>query len=242
MAQLDGRRVLITGASSGIGEATARVLAAEGARVACVARRKERIEKLTEEIGGIAITADITDESEARRAVDEAAEALGGLDAVANIAGVQLLAPFSDGRVDEWRMLLDVNVFGLLVTSYAALKHLRNSGGGDIVNMGSIGGRRVTGSTGAVYNGTKFAVHAISEAMRRELHGERIRVTIISPGWVNTELGQNMADEGIREDLQQRQKEIGLSSEDVGRQIARALAEPPHVTLHEISVMPTAEG
>jgi NADP-dependent 3-hydroxy acid dehydrogenase YdfG len=128
MAKLDGRRVLVTGASSGIGEGTARELAAEGARVACVARRKERIEEeLADEIGGFAIEADVTDEAEARRAVNEA-EALGGLDAVLNIAGVQLLAPFSDGRSDEWRTLLDVNVFGLLVVTHAALRHLREAG------------------------------------------------------------------------------------------------------------------
>lgn len=158
-------------------------------------------------------------------------------DAVLNIAGVQLLAPFSDGRSDEWRTLLDVNVFGLCVVTHQALGHLREAGGGDVVNMSSIARRRVTGSAGAVYSGTKFAVHAISKALRRELHGEGIRVTIVSPGWVNTELGQNMADQSIRENLQGRQDEIGLDPREVGRQIVHALAQPPHVMLHEIAVM-----
>ncbi len=241
MGELDGRRVLVTGASSGIGEGTVRELAAAGARVACVARRKERIESLAEEIGGFAVEADVADEVAARWAVDEAAEALGGLDAVLNIAGVQLLAPFSDGRSDEWRTLLDVNVFGLCVVTHQALGYLRKAGGGDVVNMSSIAGRRVTGSDGAVYSGTKFAVHAISEAIRRELHGEGIRVIIVSPGWVNTELGQNMADEGIRDQLQKRQEEIGLDPREVGRQIVHALAQPRHVMLHEIAIMSLEE-
>lgn len=235
--ELEGRRVLVTGASSGIGEGTARELAAAGARVACVARRKERIEKLAGEIGGIAIEADVSEEKAARGAVDEAADSLGGLDAVLNIAGVQLLAPFSEGRSEEWRTLLNVNVFGLCVVTHQALRYLREAGGGDVVNMSSIAGRRVTGSDGAVYSGTKFAVHAISEALRRELHGEGIRVIIVSPGWVNTELGQNMQNQRIRDQLQERQEEIGLDPREVGRQIVHALAQPPHVMLHEIAIM-----
>lgn len=210
--------------------------------MACLARRKDRIEALAAEIGGVAVECDVADEKEARRAVDEAAEALGGLDATLNIAGVQLLAPFSDGRVDEWRTLLDVNVFGLLVVTHASLRHLRAAGGGDVVMMSSVAGRRVTGADSAVYTGTKFAVHAISEVLRRELHSENIRVTIVSPGWVNTELGMGMGDKEIREKLQRRQAEIGLDPRDVGRQVVHALAQPPHVTLNEISVMPTAEG
>lgn len=241
MADLEGRRALVTGASSGIGEATARRLAAKGARVACMARSAEKVEDLAREIGGVAVAADVADEPAARRAVDEAAEALGGIDAVANIAGVQLLAPFSDGRSDEWRKTLDINVFGLMVVTHAALGHIREAGGGDIINMGSIAGRRVTGSDGAVYSGSKFAVHAISEAIRRELHGEGIRVIVVSPGWVDTNLGKDMADEEIRDKLQKRQEEIGLSPEDVARQISRALAEPRRVMLHEVAVMSIEE-
>lgn len=240
--QLEGRKVLVTGASSGIGEATARVLASDGARVACLARSREKIESLAEEIGGVAVAADVRDEAAVREAVDRAAEAMGGIDAVANVAGVQLLAPFSEGRVEEWRMSLDINVLGVCLVTYAALGHLRAAGGGDIINMGSIAGRRVTGSDGAVYTGTKFAVHAMSEAWRREFHGEGIRVILVSPGWVNTNLGKNMGNAEIREKLQQRQEEIGLSPEDVARQISRALAEPRHVMLHEIAVQSIDEA
>lgn len=237
MAIHDGRRVLVTGASSGIGAATARELAAGGARVACLARSAEKVEELAREIGGAAVAADVADEPAVRSAVDEAAERLGGLDAVANIAGVQLLAPFSDGRSEEWRRTLDTNILGPLLVTHAALGYLREAGGGDVVNMGSIAGRRVTGSDGAVYSGSKFAVHAMSEAIRRELHTEGIRVIVISPGWVDTNLGRDMADEEIRDKLQSRQAEIGLSAEDVARQISRALAEPRHVMLHEVAVM-----
>ena len=247
--ELDGRRVLVTGASSGIGKA--RVLAQRGARVACLARSREKVEGLAAEIGGVPIVADVADEEAVRSAVDdeeavrsavdEAADSLGGLDAVANVAGVQLLAPFSEGRTEEWRRLLDVNVLGLCLVTHAALGHIREAGGGDVVNTSSIAGRRVTGSDGAVYSGTKFAVHAISEALRRELHPEGIRVIVVSPGWVDTNLGKDMGNEEIKAKLQKRQEEIGLAPEDVGRQIARALAEPRHVTVHEIAVMSTEE-
>ena len=239
--ELDGRRVLVTGASSGIGEATARVLAQRGARVACLARSREKVEGLAAEIGGVPIVADVADEEAVKSAVDEAADSLGGLDAVANVAGVQLLAPFSEGRTEEWRRLLDVNVLGLCLVTHAALGHIREAGGGDVANMSSIAGRRVTGSDGAVYSGTKFAVHAISEALRRELHPEGIRVIVVSPGWVDTNLGKDMGNEEIKAKLQKRQEETGLAPEDVGRQIPRALAEPRHVTVHEIAVMSTEE-
>ena len=239
--ELNGRRVLVTGASSGIGKATARVLAQRGARVACLARSREKVEGLAAEIGGVPIVADVADEEAVKSAVDEAADSLGGLDAVANVAGVQLLAPFSEGRTEEWRRLLDVNVLGLCLVTHAALGHIWEAGGGDVVNTSSIAGRRVTGSDGAVYSGTKFAVHAISEALRRELHPEGIRVIVVSPGWVDTNLEKDMGNEEIKAKLQKRQEEIGLAPEDVGRQIARALAEPRHVTAHEIAVMSTEE-
>jgi NADP-dependent 3-hydroxy acid dehydrogenase YdfG len=129
-----------------------------------------RIENLVGELGGVAIEADVADEAAAHAAVDEAAGLLGGLDAVLNVAGVQLMAPFSDGRSDEWRALLDVNVFGLLVVTHAALGYLREAGGGDVVMRSSVAGRRVTGSDGAVYIvGTKFAVHAISQRIAMTL-------------------------------------------------------------------------
>jgi NADP-dependent 3-hydroxy acid dehydrogenase YdfG len=129
---------------------------------------------------------------------------------------VQLLAPFSEGRSDEWRTLLDVNVFARCVVTHAALRHLREAGGGDVLNMNSIVGRRVAGSDGAVYSGTKSTMHTLSEAIRCEVHREGIRVMLVSPGWVNTELGQNMQNEEIRNQLQEQQEETGLDSREIG--------------------------
>lgn len=147
-----------------------------------------------------------------------------------------------DNRSDEWRTLLDVNVFESCVVTRQALGYLREAGGGDVVNMSSIARRRVIGSDGAVYSGTKFAVHSINEAIRREMHGEGIRVMVVSPGWVNTELGQNMADEEIRGQLQKRQEGIGLDPGEVGRQVVYALAQPRHVMLYEIATVSMVEA
>lgn len=242
MEELNGRRVLVTGASSGIGAATVRACAAAGASVAGLARREERLATLVDEVGAAAVVADITDEPSARRAVDEAAGALGGLDAVVNNAGVMLLGGVAEGRTSDWRRMLDVNVFGLLVVSSAALRHLREAGGGDIVNVSSMAGRRVPSAAGGVYAGTKHAVHAISDGMRREFHGEGVRVTLVSPGVVATELGHDIADASVRERVERNQSEIGLTPDDVARQIVRILAEPPTVTLHEVALLPTAQG
>ena len=134
-----------------------------------------------------------------------------------------------------------MNVFARCVVTHAALRHLREAGGGDVMNMNSIAGRRVAGSDGAVYSGTKFAMHTLSEAIRREVHREGIRVMIVSLGWVNTELGQNMQNEEIRNQLQEQQEEIGLDSREIGQQIVYALAQPRHLMLHEVTVMSIEE-
>lgn len=241
MAGLHGRRVLVTGASSGIGHATARAVASAGAAVACLARRSERVRALAREVGGVAVPADVTDPGATRAAVDRAARELGGLDGVVNNAGVMLLGTVADGDPSEWRRMLDVNVFGLLTVTQAALPHLRTAGGGDVVNVSSLAGRRVSAPFAGVYSGTKHAVHAISEGLRQELHGDGIRVIVISPGVVRTELGAHMGDEPLRERTASTQDTIGLSPDDVGRQIAGAMAQPPAVTLQEIALLPTAQ-
>lgn len=242
MGGLDGRRVLVTGASSGIGEATARACAAAGARVACLARRTERLEALARDIGGAPVTADVADEPSAREGVEEAAERLGGLDAVVNNAGAMALTPLADGRPQEWKMMLDVNVFGLLVVTQAVLPHLRAAGGGDIVNLSSMSGRRVPNAAAGVYAATKHAVHALSDALRRELHGDGIRVTVIAPGLVDTDLGALAGGSAAHARVKQLQADIGITPADVGRQVVHCLAEPPHVTVHEIALLPTAQG
>lgn len=243
---LDGRRILVTGASSGIGAAIARACAAEGAAVACVARRKDRIEDLATRIGGIAVPADLTDDDHARAAVARAAEELGGLDGVVNNAGVMLLAPVATGDPADWRRMFDLNVLALLVVTQAALPHLRaaidqGGGHGDIVNISSMAGRRVAGASGGVYAGTKFAVHAISEGLRQEVHRDGVRVVVISPGFVETELGAGISHTPTRERVARMQREIGLEPGAVARQVVRALSEPPNVLLTEIALLPTAQ-
>lgn len=239
---LAGRRVLVTGASSGIGEATARACAAAGAQVACLARRAERLTQLAREIAGVAVPADVADEQSARAGVDRAADALGGLDAVVNNAGAMTLDTVSDGRAADWRQMLDVNIFGLLVVTQAALPYLRAADRGDVVNMSSMSGRRVPNAAAAVYAGTKHAVHAISDGLRRELHPEGIRVTIVSPGLVDTPLGEGSSDSAAHGRVKELQAEVGLAPSDVGRQVAHILAEPPGVVLHEIALLPTAQS
>lgn len=232
---LIGRRVLVTGATSGIGEATARACAAEGARVALVARRRERLAALAEELGAVTVEADVRDVDAAAQAVDEAAAGMGGLDAVVNNAGIMRTGTIADGDVDDWRAMLDTNVLGLLAVTKAAIPHLRAAERGDVVNVSSMSGRRVAGSRSAVYSGTKHAVHGISRALRRELHDDRIRVSLVSPGFVDTELDQHQREATIPREVS------ALRAEDVARAIARLLAEPPEVNVLEVAILPTAQ-
>jgi NADP-dependent 3-hydroxy acid dehydrogenase YdfG len=231
--QLAGRRVLVTGASSGIGESTARECAARGATVALVARRADRIAALAEELGGVSVTADVRDPAGAARAVDGAAEGLGGLDALVNNAGIARTGSIADGDVEDWRAMLETNVLGLLAVTKAAIPHLRAAERGDVVNVSSMSGRRVPGQRSAVYSGTKHAVHAISAALRRELHDDRIRVTLISPGFVDTEIDQHDGEFRIP------RERSALRAGDVARGIVRVLGEPPEVNVLELAILPT---
>lgn len=241
MAPLRARRVLVTGASSGIGEAIARACAAAGARVALTARRGDRLERLAAEVDGVACPADLTNEDEARAAVETAAAHLGGLDTVVNNAGVMRPSPVSEGRVADWRAMLDLNVLALLVVTHAALPHLRTAGGGDVVTISSVSGRRVPNAAAGVYSGSKFAAHAVSEGLRQEFHAEGIRVTVVSPGLVATDL---LADEDheAAARLRERAEAMGLSPDDVAAQVVHALAQPPEVHLREIVMTPTAQA
>lgn len=239
---LDGRRVLVTGASSGIGEATVRACAAAGAHVAGLARRTERLEALGEEVGAVAVTADVTDEGSARAGVETAAARLGGLDAVVNNAGALSVSTVADADPAEWKRMLEVNVFGLLVVTQAALGHLRSAGRGDVVNMSSMSGRRVPNAAAGVYAATKHAVHAITEGLRRELHPVGIRVSVVSPGLVATDLTAEGSASPARDRLADLQADIGLAPADVARQIVRILSEPPHVAVHEVALLPTDQG
>src|SRR5215218_6705497 len=166
---LDGRVAVVTGASSGIGEATVRALSHAGAGVALGARRADRLQALAESLDGPSFVqaVDVSDEEQARRFVQSAHEALGGVHILVNNAGVMLLGPVADADTDEWRRMISVNLLGLLYCTHSALPLMEASGGGDIVNVSSVAGRRADAGA-AVYNMTKFGVHAFSEALRQE--------------------------------------------------------------------------
>jgi clavulanate-9-aldehyde reducatase len=242
VADLRGRRVLITGASSGIGAATARTVAAAGAYVALLARRAERLRALADETGGVAVPADVTDRASVVAAVEAAAETCGGLDAVVNNAGVMRPGTIADADPDDWRSMLDVNVLGLLHVTQACIPHLRAAGGGNIVNLSSMSGRRLASATSTVYSATKFAVHTISDGLRRELHADRIRVSIIAPGFVETPLFTDLDDTDLRAEMERKQAELGLTPEAVAAQVTHVLAAPPEVTVHEVALLSTDQG
>jgi clavulanate-9-aldehyde reducatase len=245
---LDGRVAAITGASSGIGEATALELARAGASVAVGARRKDRLEGLVGRIeaeGGraLAIEADVSEEQQARSFIETAHRELGGLGILVNNAGVMLLGPVEGANVDEWRRMVDVNVFGVLYCTHAALPLMRENGGGDIVNLSSVAGRRADAGA-AVYNLTKFGVTGFSEALRQEALHAGIRVTCVEPGMVETELQAHNVDPAVQQTLERARERIGtpLSADDIARTIAFAVAQPAHVCLNELLVRPTGQG
>jgi clavulanate-9-aldehyde reducatase len=244
VAQLDGRKILITGASSGIGEATAEAIVAAGGSVALGARRKDRLDDLAGRLGdgAHAIEVDISSEEQARRLVDEANERMGGLDGIVNNAGVMLLGLVQGADTEEWRRMVDVNLLGLLYCTHAALPILRDGGGGDVVNVSSVAGR--TAAMGAaVYNLTKFGVVAFSEALRQEGAHIGVRVTCVEPGFVETELqGHNRNPMIVERIEKEREKVDPLQSEDIANAIVYALSQPEHVSINEILVRPSKQA
>jgi clavulanate-9-aldehyde reducatase len=244
VAQLDERKILITGASSGIGEATAEAIVAAGGSVALGARRKDRLDELAGRLGdgAHAIEADISSEEQARRLVDEANERMGGLDGIVNNAGVMLLGLVQGADTEEWRRMVDVNLLGLLYCTHAALPIMRDGGGGDVVNVSSVAGR--TAAMGAaVYNLTKFGVVAFSEALRQEGAHIGVRVTCVEPGFVETELqGHNRNPMIVERIEKEREKVDPLQSEDIANAIVYALSQPEHVSINEILVRPSKQA
>ena len=248
---LDGTVALVTGASSGIGEATARALAAQGAKVAIAARRLERLEKLAGEIGAeghtaLAIESDITDQDQAIGAVERTVTELGRLDIVVNNAGQMLLGPIEDAPTEEWHRMIDLNLKGLINTTHAALPHLLAAaedgprGCADLVNISSVAGRIARSGSG-VYNLTKHGVGAFSESFRQEFASRKVRSTIIEPGAVDTELSDHIRD-GIREKTRERFADMEmLQADDIADAIAYAVTRPWHVSLNEILIRPTEQ-
>jgi NADP-dependent 3-hydroxy acid dehydrogenase YdfG len=249
---LDGTAALVTGASSGIGEATAEQLAREGAAVALVARREDRLEALASRVrneGGTAevIKADVTQQPDAERAVASTVQALGRLDVVVNNAGVMLLGPAVGAPLDEWQRMVDLNLNGLLFVSHAAMPHLLAAAEqpprrvSDMVNISSVAGR-VARSGSAVYNATKWGVNAFSEALRQEVTGRHLRVGLIEPGAVETELASHNRPE-VLDAMRQRFGDIKrLQSEDIAKAVLFMVTQPRHAAVNEILVRPTEQA
>jgi NADP-dependent 3-hydroxy acid dehydrogenase YdfG len=245
---INGKTVIVTGASSGIGEATATKLGERGAKVAIVARRRERLEKLAVQIeksGGqaLVIEADITDKKICQEAVEEVLKEWNKIDILINNAGVMLLGPTAKAPLEEWERMISVNLLGLLYMTYAALPNMRKAGSGHLVNISSVAGRTARAGS-AVYNATKWGVNAFTEALRQELVSDKlkIRTTLIEPGAVETELTSHNRPE-VQETLKERFKGMDkkLQSEDIAAAILYALSQPEHVNVNEILIRPTEQ-
>jgi NADP-dependent 3-hydroxy acid dehydrogenase YdfG len=244
MAGISGKVVVITGASSGIGEAAAVELARRGAKVVLGARRTDRLDTLVAAIaaqGGTAIaqTTDVTDIEDVRRLAQRALDEFGQIDVFVNNAGVMPLSPLDQLKVDEWNMMIDVNIRGVLHGIAAALPHFKARRTGQFVNVSSLGGR-IAVATGAVYCGTKFAVHAISEALRQEVGGD-IRVTIVAPGVVESDLAATITDPSTK-DFMDDFRRVSIPPDAIAHAIAFAVEQPDDVDVSELIVRPTASA
>ncbi|SDG31575.1 SDR family oxidoreductase [Phytopseudomonas seleniipraecipitans] len=242
MSNIQEKVVLITGASSGIGEGCARLLAEKGARVVLGARRVERLQQLVKEIqaaGGKAIARrlDVTDAADVQAFVDAAMTKYGRVDVLLNNAGVMPLSMIEALKLDEWNQMIDVNIRGVLHGIAAALPIMQKQRSGQIINVASIGAYRVS-PTAAVYCATKYAVRAISDGLRQEVGGD-IRVTLVSPGVVESELAETISDEGAREAMREFRK-VAISPEAIARAVAYAIEQPADVDVSELVIRPTA--
>jgi clavulanate-9-aldehyde reductase len=242
---LSGQVVAVTGASSGIGEATALACARAGAAVALAARRLDRIQALAQRIlddGGraIAVQTDVGEESQAQAFVQRAHSEFGRLDVLVNNAGVMLLGPIENAPTEEWRQMIHANVYGVLYCTHAALPLMREQGSGHIVNVSSVAGRFARAGSG-VYNLTKFGVGAFSESLRQEIAPAGLRVTLIEPGAVATELVEQNRPEirqviaGVLADVEP------LQSQDIANAILYAISQPPNVAVNEVLVRPSQQ-
>ncbi|UDL91358.1 SDR family NAD(P)-dependent oxidoreductase [Mesorhizobium sp. PAMC28654] len=240
---LAGKVALITGASSGIGEATALALAAGGARVAIAARRADRLEALAgriEKAGGAAlrIEADVTRADDISRMVGQVIGEWGQLDILVNNAGIMLLSPAADAVLDDWRRMIELNLLALMGVTKAALPYLK-AAKGHVVNVSSIAGR-VANPGASGYAATKFGVVGFSESLRREVYVDKVRVTVIEPGLVRTELGDHITNAASKAGLDQRLATMeALTAEDVAAAILYAVSQPARVNVNEIVIRPT---
>lgn len=242
--RLKDRIALVTGASSGIGEATALELARQGAKVAIAARRRERLDALAKELAAfgaepLLLLADLADEADAQRMVRETEQHFGRLDILVNNAGVMYLEPIAEADLGRWRHMLELNVLGLIASTQAALAGMRARREGHIVNVSSTAGRIATPNAGG-YAATKFGVVAFSESLRREVYKDNIRVSVIEPGVVATELREHIGHAATKDALNAWADSMRqLQSQDIAEVIAFCVSRPSHVNINEVLVRPT---
>jgi len=247
--RLEGSVALVTGASSGIGEATALALAAEGATVAIAARRRDRLEVLADKINAqgraLVLETDVTDEAQVRAMVEATVAELGGLDVLINNAGVMLLGPILDAPTEEWRRMVELNLLGLLYCTHAALPHLLAAAEGgrgvaDVVNVSSVAGRVARLNSG-VYNATKWGVGAFSESLRQEVTTRHVRVSLVEPGAVATELAGHNRPEVLSVMAANFAGVTPLQAEDIAAAVVFVVTQPRHASVNEVLVRPTEQ-
>ncbi|MEV4672072.1 MULTISPECIES: SDR family NAD(P)-dependent oxidoreductase [Actinomadura] len=238
--KLAGKTVLVTGASSGIGEATALALSAAGADLAVGARRADRLATLADKAPGevLPLNLDVTDQQSVQAAVAATVEHFGGLDVLVNNAGVMLSGPIAGADTTEWTRMVETNLLGSMYAVHAALPHLLKSKG-TVLQVSSTSGR-IASAGGAVYAATKFGINAFSEALRQEVTAQGVRVVIVEPGFVSTELADHISDPATRAAAQQMAASMRtLQPEDIANAVVYALTQPEHVAVNEILIRPT---
>jgi NADP-dependent 3-hydroxy acid dehydrogenase YdfG len=245
MTDIAGKIIVITGASSGMGEAAARHLASLGAKVVLGARRMERLDILVKEIqhdGGeaLAIATDVTDRAQVAHLVDTAVQAFGRVDVLINNAGIMPLSALESLKVDEWESMIDVNIKGVLYGIAAALPHMKAQKSGHVITTASVAGHLIFPAS-AVYSGTKFAVRAICEGFRQEMKPYNIRTTVLSPGAVKTELLDHISDEAVQRANRDFVGSMGISPQAFASMAAFVIAQPDDVDVNEIIFRPTAQ-
>ena len=242
---ITGKVVVITGASSGMGEATARDLAARGAKIVLGARRADRLDTIVQDIteaGGqaTAVTTDVTRLEDVQKLVDTANETYGRVDVIFNNAGLMPLSPLESLRINEWDRMIDVNMKGALYGIAAALPYMKEQKSGHVINVSSVYGHKVV-ATGAVYCATKHAVRAISEGLRQEVKDYNIRVTTISPGAVRTELTDRITEPGLADSVRDLVAQIGVPASTMASMVAFVISQPDDVDVNEILFRPTVQ-
>ena len=243
---IEGKVVVITGASSGLGEITARHLASMGATVVLGARRRNRLDATVKEIqaaGGkaLSVTVDVTNRAEVESLVQKAIDTYGKIDVLVSNAGIMPIAPLALLKVDEWDRMIDINIKGVLYGVAAALPHMLTQKSGHFINIASVFGIKVFAPGGTVYCATKAAVRTLTEGLRIETHTSKIRCTIISPGAVDSELKEGTSDAASSKMVNELYEAVAISTESVARAVAYAIEQPADVDINEIVIRPTAQ-